>query len=82
MVMQLFTPPAPPLRPPPPSCPGKRCELGLSEGAYARTFKGSASPADLREAAQLVHLLLTTRWVMGRGGGGRGGQDKGQGAKA
>eukprot|EP00877_Chromochloris_zofingiensis_P010304 jgi/Chrzof1/5527/Cz16g06120.t1 len=40
---------------------GKRVEMQWSEGAYVRMFKGSASPSDLQELFQLIHLLLTTR---------------------
>lgn len=36
-------------------------DLQLSEGAYARSFKGSQSPDDLETALQLVHQLFATQ---------------------
>jgi hypothetical protein len=37
---------------------GRRVALQHSEGAYARTLKGSASPHDLDVLLQLLHLGL------------------------
>ncbi|WIA32467.1 hypothetical protein OEZ86_003287 [Tetradesmus obliquus] len=38
---------------------GRRLSLSPSEGAYARSVKGSASPHDLEVVGQLLHSLMT-----------------------
>jgi hypothetical protein len=40
--------------------PGRRLMLSPSEGAYARTVKGSTSPMDMEGLMQLLHLLFTS----------------------
>jgi hypothetical protein len=40
-------------------CVGRRLSLSPSEGAYARSVKGSASPHDLEVVGQLLHSLMT-----------------------
>lgn len=54
----LNNPRSNPLNPP----KGKRIDLSLSAGAYTRSLRGSASPADAAELLQLVHALFTARW--------------------
>lgn len=39
---------------------GKRCGVGVQEGAYWRSFGGEQSPVDLDTAMQLVYALFTS----------------------
>ncbi len=38
---------------------GKRCNVGVQEAAYWRSFYGEESPVDMDTAMQLVHALFT-----------------------
>jgi hypothetical protein len=68
------------LQPPLPApAPGKRIDLSVSASAYARAFKGSASPVDAPELLQLVHALFSCRWAR-QGGGLQRNESKAQAA--